>query len=96
MLDQPIFNRLKKAIQKELIDQKEDPFVAITSRMFSSLFSQQQLKADFKNACTSLGLVDDRTGYNTFTLPGQSILNRHNVRSVSELEQKIISDWDKK
>lgn len=95
-LDRPTFRRLKKAIESQLEEQKDQSFVAITSGFLAYNFSSIEIEKGFVAACESLGLVDDGTRTRTFTLPGKSVMDHYQADSMNDLKTKVVERFEDK
>ena len=78
MLSKPLYKQLLKRIQAEVVDQKQQSFVAITKGLFVLCafevnhqlvrINRRDLDAAWPSIMRALGLVDDGTRTDTWTL----------------------------
>ena len=75
MIDKSKYKKLKKHVQERLMEQAGSSFIAVDkSFLYHSLrgvINGREIDEAWKYIVKDLGLVDDGTGTNTWTLPGR-------------------------
>lgn len=79
-MQRPEFRKLIKLVQTELEKQKDKPFVAINKGFFTFAFHRREVEKAWPSVAKQLGLVDDGTGTDTWTLPGRGVQLHHLFR----------------
>lgn len=93
MLPRPEYRKLRRFIVKQIEDQKDNSFIAISKGMMESFLPHIGIRIHgsryersvvwnkaWSHICKDLGLVDDGTNTNTFTLPGRGFTIAHLLR----------------
>jgi len=85
-MDRQQHRLLVRAIQRDIEAQKSQGFVAITKGFLPNVFtiqgrqiviSSKEIEKEWPSLMKEVGLVDDGTGYDTWTLPGRSITDHY-------------------
>lgn len=78
--------RVKAVIDKQLVEDRA--FIAVEKYWFKLHgLSDRELDEAWPHIVKDLGLVDDGTGYDTFTLPGHGIME-----NVDELYHRVVKE----
>ncbi len=79
MIDRSKYRKLRKAVTAELVNQAGAPFIAITRGQFTIYrdISSRDVYAAWPYLSKDLGLVDDCTHTDTWTLPGRGFMDHY-------------------
>lgn len=74
MIERSKYRKLRKAVATQIKEQLDRDFIAINKKFFiTPEIAKHEVNAAWPYVARELGLVDDGTGCDTWTIPGRGI-----------------------